>query len=196
MTTKTVWAAVIVILVIALGLIYWSYYQGPNASYPLGATSTPVKPSAGGNSPAPYNPPLSGTSGGLTLPLGTSTLPTGGAATSSGATLTFNAKLNQAASGAGIEIMPVKVVEDSRCPVGVYCIQAGTVKLQARVTIKTPTTNTTADQTFTLGQLATIGTDNKQITLTAVSPNRVAGQAVAAGDYVFTFSVRDPSFKP
>lgn len=186
MTTKTIWAVVIVILVIALGLIYWSYYQGPNASSPMGATATPT----------PYIPPRSGNPGGSTLPLGTSTLPLGGAATSSGAALTFNAQLNQTASGAGIEIMPSKVLEDSRCPVGVYCIQAGTVRLQARVTIKTQNTSTTADQTFVLGQAATIGTDGKRITLTSVSPNRAAGQSVKAEDYVFTFDVRDPSFKP
>ena len=39
----------------------------------------------------------------------------------------------RASFGGGLAAMPVRVVEDSRCPIGVQCVQAGTVRLAVRI---------------------------------------------------------------
>lgn len=194
MSTKAIWTIVIIVLVVALGLIYWSYSAGPNASYPLSATSTPA-----GSNPAvnttnnTYYPPVSNT-GNPNTSGGTAS----STATSTRAQITFKTGLNQAAGIAGIELMPVTVLEDSRCPVGVYCIQAGTVRLRTQFSLKAANgTTTTGTQDFTLGQAISIGTaSDKKFTLTAVSPNRISTETIKPSDYVFTFEVVDTFPKP
>lgn len=80
-------------------------------------------------------------------------------------------------------IMPLKVVEDSRCPEDVQCIQAGTVRVQATLM----SANGTATQTFTLNKPIT--TESETITLTAVRPSKKSTVTIAPQDYVFTFTV-------
>lgn len=43
------------------------------------------------------------------------------------------ARIGEAVMRDGVRIMPLGVVEDSRCPQGVACIQAGTVRITAEV---------------------------------------------------------------
>jgi len=43
------------------------------------------------------------------------------------------ARIGQTISRGGITVMPLGIVEDSRCPVKVTCIQAGTVRITAEV---------------------------------------------------------------
>jgi hypothetical protein len=49
------------------------------------------------------------------------------------ATSVATARLGQRATLGRVAVTPLRVVEDSRCPSGVQCIQAGTVRLAARI---------------------------------------------------------------
>lgn len=112
--------------------------------------------------------------------------PTGGTQTAgqSGPVLVV-AKINQEVQALGrVGITPLTVLEDSRCPVDVQCIQAGTVRINARLVSGLGT----ATQEFRLGQAVTTETDT--ITLTSVLPVRTAGTQVASSEYIFTFEVK------
>lgn len=98
-------------------------------------------------------------------------------------TSSSTARVGQEISSLGVRITPLKVLEDSRCPVDVVCIQAGTVRVQARLVSGLGT----ATQEFKLGQAVT--TEAEKITLSAVLPVPKAGVKIAEGDYVFTFTV-------
>lgn len=43
------------------------------------------------------------------------------------------ARIGQAVTRSGLTVMPLGVLEDSRCPKGVACIQAGTVRIAAEI---------------------------------------------------------------
>jgi len=83
----------------------------------------------------------------------------------------------------GITITPIKVIEDSRCPVDVECIQAGTVRLEAQVV----TEMGTSTQTFTTGAPITLG--SATIVLADVAPVRHSKSTLAPSDYVFVFQI-------
>lgn len=92
--------------------------------------------------------------------------------------------LNQAAGFKdGVAIRPVAVTEDSRCPMGVMCIQAGTV----RVSLKADINGAESVHAIELGKSVTIGSD--MVTLTSVSPVRQKDGAPAPSAYRFTFTV-------
>ena len=46
---------------------------------------------------------------------------------------TIETRINQGGSALDVEVVPLAVLEDSRCPIDVVCIQAGTVRVQARI---------------------------------------------------------------
>ena len=82
----------------------------------------------------------------------------------------------------GTTIGVLSLVEDSRCPVDVQCIQAGTVRVRASID------SYDKDFTFTLGQSQVVG--DAIITLTSVVPaQKYSKQTVQPSDYRFTFSV-------
>jgi hypothetical protein len=108
-----------------------------------------------------------------------------GSSVQSGTAVTVEAKINDVASAAGVQITPLEVVEDSRCPADVQCIQAGTVRVRASVI---PRGSAQAeDVMFELGVPMTVGTD--QVTLVAAAPEAREGIRIAPGDYTFTFTV-------
>lgn len=86
------------------------------------------------------------------------------------------------ASG-GVEIAPIGILEDSRCPVDVQCIQAGTVRL--RTNVRTSAGVSTVD--FTLGKAVSVA--GETITLTGVLPEKNSKQPTAYADYRFTFKI-------
>lgn len=96
---------------------------------------------------------------------------------------TLHAGLSQRVTGAGISITPLAVVSESRCPVDVQCIWAGTVELEMRVEDGTSTNKFT----LKLGESTT--TKNATITFSAVSPERHSGVKTLAAAYQFTFEV-------
>jgi hypothetical protein len=83
----------------------------------------------------------------------------------------------------GLSIRPTAVLEDSRCPVGVQCIQAGTVRITLKTTTKTGSTN----HDVSLGKVITVGTDD--ITFVSVTPPHEKNGAPVASTYRFTLLV-------
>jgi len=79
-------------------------------------------------------------------------------------TTTLVLGLNESGESQGAGVTVVKVLEDSRCPAQVQCIQAGTVRVEALVT----TDSGSGTLLLILGEPST--TETKLITLTGVSP--------------------------
>lgn len=95
---------------------------------------------------------------------------------------TVTLALGQSVLFHGIRITPTKVVEDSRCPAGVYCIQAGTVSLE--VSAQTPIGTLT--RTVKLGDSMTLG--SQKFTFSRVDPLKTS-QPIDPKDYRFTVTV-------
>lgn len=100
-----------------------------------------------------------------------------------GNTATLETALSQGASAFGITVTPFEVTEDSRCPIDVVCIQAGT----ARVLAKVKTSFGEKDVIFTLGKPEVI--DDAAIELILVLPAPRASEPAQKSDYRFTFKV-------
>ena len=88
---------------------------------------------------------------------------------------------NQSTNGLVAEVTPLELLEDSRCPLDVQCIQAGTVRILVAVGASPLT------QTLVLGKPLTVS--DAVVTLTDVSPAPYARVAISLADYRFTFSV-------
>lgn len=99
-------------------------------------------------------------------------------------TIPVEGSIDQAVSVFSTKLTPLEVVEDSRCPSDVQCIQAGTVRL--RVKLESAMGN--SEQIMTLN--TPITTEAEEITLMQVLPNPVAGTAFLPSDYRFTFWVK------
>lgn len=92
--------------------------------------------------------------------------------------------LGQAAVFAdGLSIRPMRILEDSRCPADVQCIQAGTVKLS----INTVVSGKTSVESISIGQ--SVQLDGDTITLDTVTPQKTKAGYPAANEYRFTFTV-------
>ena len=96
---------------------------------------------------------------------------------------TVSLSLGEAAQFPDVRIMPFEIVEDSRCPSDVQCIQAGTV----RVRVETVSAMGTSTDVIALGK--TLTTEAEEITFVAATPERRSGSDIAGGDYRFTFKV-------
>jgi hypothetical protein len=90
--------------------------------------------------------------------------------------------------GVGIEVQ--SVLEDSRCPVDVQCVWAGTVRLAT--ILYTDMGDGSAPQDFTLGEPIT--TETHELELIDVRPPARAGESIAPEEYVFVFEVRERNF--
>ena len=97
--------------------------------------------------------------------------------------ISLEAHIGQEVSSLGVRIVPTVVLEDSRCPIDVTCIQAGTVRVRARL-ISSLGEST---QEFKLNQSTT--TEAEKVTLTEVLPYPKAGVKIKKSDYLFTFEV-------
>lgn len=100
-----------------------------------------------------------------------------GAATSTVATI----GVGGTATINGVQITALNLVQDSRCPVDVQCIQAGTVTVRAAVD------SFNKDFVFTLGEAQEIG--NLIVKLESVTPAKNSKETIKTSDYRFTFSV-------
>lgn len=94
------------------------------------------------------------------------------------------AALGQTASVGGLTIRPVRVVEDSRCPVNARCVWAGRMILHAEVRDRTGR----AAYDLTLGEPVTHRAG--QLALVAAEPGRMAGSETDPAAYRFTFEYR------
>jgi len=95
--------------------------------------------------------------------------------------------LGEEAAALGITMRPSAVLEDSRCPTDVQCIQAGTVRIDAAVSFNQgePTT-----EQFELGTAKTV--QGAVITLFAVTPDKTQAIPLTDADYRFTFHIERP----
>ena len=97
------------------------------------------------------------------------------------------ATLNQTIALQGIMITPMRVVQDSRCPVDVQCIQAGTVQLSVQL----QQGNDVQVLTLTLGGKMEFA--GKLVELVAVRPSPNSKKSILASEYQFDFLVSDVS---
>ena len=102
-------------------------------------------------------------------------------------TKTLTVGIGEKAQVGAFGITPVQVLEDSRCPVNVQCIQAGTVRLRAQI-VSTIEGTRTAD--FTLGTPISFDSNSITAKLSEVSPVTVAGNKIATSSYKFTFIIQ------
>ncbi len=94
-----------------------------------------------------------------------------------------NVSLGQTAYADGPKIRPVKILEDSRCPINARCVRAGDVRLL--VEWVRPNGNQTIE--VWLGKPAPMA--DGQLTLTDVRPGREAGSGkeLKPANYRFSF---------
>lgn len=92
-------------------------------------------------------------------------------------------KLNEEKTVLGVSLTPLEVLEDSRCPVDVTCIQAGTVRLRAL--LKSGLGE--AGQIFTMGEVVT--TEAEEFSLVFVEPLARSTEQINPEDYVFRFQI-------
>lgn len=99
--------------------------------------------------------------------------------------ITLLAKLGETVTGSGLRITPLVVTEDSRCPAGVMCIQAGRVAVQ----VKIESALGTSEPSLTVGQ--SITTEAETVTLVSVSPEKLGNPVgIQPADYRFSFEIR------
>ena len=91
------------------------------------------------------------------------------------------AGLGQIAAGNGLQIRPIEVVEDSRCPATVNCVWAGRLTVRARMNGP----GWTQIRDFQLGVPQAV--DQHQVTLVSAEPQKQAGTDVDRRAYRFTF---------
>ena len=91
--------------------------------------------------------------------------------------------LKQMAQFDGVSITPLEILEDSRCPVDVQCIWAGTSK----VLLQTVSGLGTSTDTLALGDSLT--TEAERITFLSIMPERVSTETAKEDEYLLTFEV-------
>jgi hypothetical protein len=89
-----------------------------------------------------------------------------------------------------VTITPISVLEDSRCPANVQCIQAGTVRIAARLRMNGKS------ETATLGFLMPHQLRDRWIHLVAACPNPMHPVTIAPVDYRFTFVLEPNAIAP
>lgn len=95
-----------------------------------------------------------------------------------------SARLGEIAGVGGLRVRPLRVIEDSRCPINARCVWAGRIVLLAEVR----DSRGHARHNFTLGEPITHS--GRRVALVAAEPGRVAGSDTDPGAYVFTFEVQ------
>lgn len=104
--------------------------------------------------------------------------------TATSAVITLDTQINKKITAYNFSITPLEVVEDSRCPIDVQCIQAGTVR------VKTTLSGNLGAYTATLELNKPLVNEEVSITLKSVSPGPLSTHEIAAGEYHFVFEVK------
>ena len=104
----------------------------------------------------------------------------------------WSAKIGQTTAGFSAVVTPLEVLEDSRCPQNVNCIQAGTVRLRAKLSSDLVSESEDLEEIFTLNkpiQIEGERIDNEAdtVTLVKVEPSPKAGVSITPTDYIFYF---------
>jgi len=86
-----------------------------------------------------------------------------------------------------IEVVVLGVINDSRCPIDVQCIQAGEVVVEFRVLNKSNQSsfNVSVSEGENFATSQTNGSDSPMITLVQVLPKRSLDREISSGDYRF-----------
>lgn len=103
--------------------------------------------------------------------------------TTNGTQKTGIVALNQKSTIGNISITPSEILEDSRCPSDVQCIQAGTVRVRVRLERNKVT------QTVDMKLNTAVTFSGQSVELIEVTPGKVSTKTNAPGDYRFTFRV-------
>jgi hypothetical protein len=89
-----------------------------------------------------------------------------------------------------VTLIPTRVVSDSRCPIGVQCVWAGTVTVEADVLVSGENTaGKKQSYEFTLNEPVVV--DGYEITLASVVPATRQGTVIESFQYAFQFTVRE-----
>ena len=91
------------------------------------------------------------------------------------------ARLGEVATVDGLRVRPLRVIEDSRCPINARCVWAGRIVL--RTEVRSGAARTTYD--LTLGE--PVSHAGGRLALVAAEPGRMAGAGTEPGAYQFTF---------
>ncbi|HEX8501813.1 MAG TPA: hypothetical protein VF659_14615 [Pyrinomonadaceae bacterium] len=107
--------------------------------------------------------------------------------------MTFDLKPGQEARprGLGFGVKLEEVAEDSRCPQGVNCIWAGSVRVVLLLTV--PGAEPVRAEVNTNRAPRAVRFEGHDVTLLRVLPPKVNGKDIAPGDYVITLSVSKKS---
>lgn len=92
------------------------------------------------------------------------------------------ARLGQTVYVDGPQVTPVRVIEDSRCPMNARCVWAGRLVLR----VKAQGGAWSREIDLTLGEPVPVA--DGALTLTSVTPERRTDQPIAPHDYRFTFT--------
>ena len=97
-----------------------------------------------------------------------------------------DAKLGQTVNLGGLQVTPLKVLDDSRCPMEARCVWGGRLRLSVRVTTGAGST---------LHELATdqpLGVADGRLVLDGVMPPRSTQRTLLPSDYRFTLKFSGP----
>lgn len=92
------------------------------------------------------------------------------------------AGLNQRAYVDGPKVTPIKVLEDSRCPINARCIWAGRVRLEVKIDLGS------RSETREISTERPIQVADGQLSLVEVEPGLMAGEQAEPKDYRFGFT--------
>lgn len=92
-----------------------------------------------------------------------------------------SAGLGQTATVQGLRVRPVRVLEDSRCPINARCIWAG------RIILRTEVAGAGQKATYDLVLGEPIDHAGGRLALVAAEPGRMAGEETDPARYRFTF---------
>lgn len=98
-------------------------------------------------------------------------------------TQTLPLRVGELGNGLGIALSPIEILEDSRCPTDVTCIQAGTVRVRTLMSGG----NSDGEHTLTLSTPLSLG--DFSVTLTEVFPEANSEIPLRPQDYVLTFTI-------
>lgn len=97
--------------------------------------------------------------------------------------LTLTAKANIPAQGLGITIAPLEIIEDSRCPSDVVCIQAGTVRARVKIT------NPGGERALVLALGKPVSSAHETVELIQVLPEARSEVPIRTNEYRLVFKV-------
>ena len=95
------------------------------------------------------------------------------------------ARIGETARVGGLQVRPIRLLEDSRCPPRVQCIWAGRLRIEAVILMQGGSEE--LRQEMTLGEPLPLA--EGKLTLSAAEPAPVAGKALTPDAYRFTFDL-------